>query len=1154
MVSDPDCDDIISWADSNSNTVRVHAPARLRSVVLPHYYQHSDPLRFIRQLTEYGFHLYLGNEPGQQESGYEEQELGNEQERVTGREGLVSKMGGKERGRMGSKTGVWSEKTLQGRLLQQFEHREFRRHAPEALGNICSVTRRRREREAVARSMGRRAGKAEAKQGSAGCDTFATGKNGRDDLAAGSHPHQKYMGTDGLVRALFDATMGEHMTELQQILLELAGPAGVCADGASSAGGSAAGSAAGSAGGSVGGKISNRAHDALPRLQPQQQHRLAEALVAAIDRRPPPHGGGATTTVVALAVRRRKRRAVRLFLEWGVLTPDPAVFRPLGLVWEDLDMLVREGLLSGEPEEGAEERSVNVHRTGVADVAVDGGGSTTGSGAGNAEPKVEGQKDGEGKQVANESGERAGGAKGERQSSEEKGGKNRARGEGSQGEYKGGDARRAERKGGSDARDEYDSGDGDEYDNYYYHHGRPIDGEQDCDSKHMFADHEMQESLMRQQMQERNRRERLKHQQRQQQQFGDRASRKQMVWSPAVADEAKTEMADVSDGLAGRLRGMLKQHKRGDVDAAFDEFDQNQDGVLSREEFGKGLLKLGLELSMEEKDVLMSRLDRDGGGTVSFQEFARFVFADDSQGGSGGRVAWKYAGSHGNLNVYALERPDQHARTSISSIHGSNTRLFATVRSRPLAEKPAAERSTQQLEGQDPRKDQKARGVTNTAPPVAAAAAVADDESDELLKLLKLKLQAALKEGKHRSASVKTVLVGFDKNKDGLLSREEFGKGLRKLQLRLSVEEKEKLMTRVGGGGDGSGEAVSGVVSIDKFVRFVKRTKSTIEKGAEGDGEKDEKKIERIERGEKGNREKGRERRRGERMEESKDETAGRDGNEEGKEEKEEEGKEEEEEEEKQEEKEEERADAEGAKGGQQQTPIMSPDEAKAAAVVKAAEAAAEAAEAVEAAEDAVEGAIVAAADALVARRRWWEERHVYRQLSAQQRQQHPDLPGPELVTAEQRRQSRGRERAQAKAAVEAERGREARVQETRARARFMHADSSARVPVAGRQMLWDSMMQPPGIRQRGLGADNSAHQTSPSSIREGSTFIRAPDRSWNRGFENDDGHGGHDDVLKPPPLDTQSQRRAHQRETAKTRSVVQREQARWRQSFADGV
>ena len=38
--------------------------------------------------------------------------------------------------------------------------------------------------------------------------------------------------------------------------------------------------------------------------------------------------------------------------------------------------------------------------------------------------------------------------------------------------------------------------------------------------------------------------------------------------------------SQLTDDLVRKLRGILKRRKRGDVDAAFDEFDTNGDGVL----------------------------------------------------------------------------------------------------------------------------------------------------------------------------------------------------------------------------------------------------------------------------------------------------------------------------------------------------------------------------------------------------------------------------------------------------------------------------------------------------------------------------------------------------------------------------------------------
>ena len=88
MVSDTDCNDVISWAGSDweedvdaiykdpswrlasivhSNRVIVHDLARLQTIVLPHYYDHSSLQKLVQQLTGYGFRMHLRNKLGQEQ-------------------------------------------------------------------------------------------------------------------------------------------------------------------------------------------------------------------------------------------------------------------------------------------------------------------------------------------------------------------------------------------------------------------------------------------------------------------------------------------------------------------------------------------------------------------------------------------------------------------------------------------------------------------------------------------------------------------------------------------------------------------------------------------------------------------------------------------------------------------------------------------------------------------------------------------------------------------------------------------------------------------------------------------------------------------------------------------------------------------------------
>ena len=67
----------------------------------------------------------------------------------------------------------------------------------------------------------------------------------------------------------------------------------------------------------------------------------------------------------------------------------------------------------------------------------------------------------------------------------------------------------------------------------------------------------------------------------------------------------------------------LKQHKVS-VISAFDQFDSNGDGQLDRNEFFNALDNMGLgDLNNQEFETVLSGLDKDGDGKISYKEFNR---------------------------------------------------------------------------------------------------------------------------------------------------------------------------------------------------------------------------------------------------------------------------------------------------------------------------------------------------------------------------------------------------------------------------------------------------------------------------------------------------------------------------------------------------
>ncbi|RUS12987.1 putative calmodulin [Endogone sp. FLAS-F59071] len=58
---------------------------------------------------------------------------------------------------------------------------------------------------------------------------------------------------------------------------------------------------------------------------------------------------------------------------------------------------------------------------------------------------------------------------------------------------------------------------------------------------------------------------------------------------------------------------------------AFKEYDENGDGYISVEEFHKALTRAGQKVTLKDVEKLVSKVDQDGDGVISFMEFALFA-------------------------------------------------------------------------------------------------------------------------------------------------------------------------------------------------------------------------------------------------------------------------------------------------------------------------------------------------------------------------------------------------------------------------------------------------------------------------------------------------------------------------------------------------
>lgn len=57
----------------------------------------------------------------------------------------------------------------------------------------------------------------------------------------------------------------------------------------------------------------------------------------------------------------------------------------------------------------------------------------------------------------------------------------------------------------------------------------------------------------------------------------------------------------------------------------FREWDKNNDGQVSREEFRRAMPLLGLEVAVSEIDKLFNEWDVDGGGKLAYKELAQIL-------------------------------------------------------------------------------------------------------------------------------------------------------------------------------------------------------------------------------------------------------------------------------------------------------------------------------------------------------------------------------------------------------------------------------------------------------------------------------------------------------------------------------------------------
>ena len=76
------------------------------------------------------------------------------------------------------------------------------------------------------------------------------------------------------------------------------------------------------------------------------------------------------------------------------------------------------------------------------------------------------------------------------------------------------------------------------------------------------------------------------------------------------------------EATAEKLHRLLQKV---DLEDAFEHFERNRDGIISRKAFNRGLRALKFDLSESEMHSLLERFDANDDGYVSFEEFRSFA-------------------------------------------------------------------------------------------------------------------------------------------------------------------------------------------------------------------------------------------------------------------------------------------------------------------------------------------------------------------------------------------------------------------------------------------------------------------------------------------------------------------------------------------------
>jgi calcium-binding protein CML len=259
--------------------------------------------------------------------------------------------------------------------------------------------------------------------------------------------------------------------------------------------------------------------------------------------------------------------------------------------------------------------------------------------------------------------------------------------------------------------------------------------------------------------------------------------------SNSTADQTIKKIAAGATKFGGSLSEYVKDLVR--------KFDRDSDGLLTIQELTDGLKKMGVNLNQKDSETLMNKFDLNRDGEVSADEILKVLQGGTPSGPSVDHIILKLAAqgsSFPTMKDYAkslirkFDRDNDGIITFTELCDGlSKMDLKVSMQEKQaLMDRLDIDRDGRITEKEMYRVLQNAEsphkrlgGITNIVEKVLKKIASGADDSNDMREYSK------------------KLIRKFDQNSDGLISMTELTQGLKKMNIFLTSEEREALLTRL---------------------------------------------------------------------------------------------------------------------------------------------------------------------------------------------------------------------------------------------------------------------------------------------------------------------------------------------------------------------